>query len=168
MFKRLVAMGVQLDWIMFWEDMAYNHGSLLDPNLYIKHCMPFYFKVIDVLKQNNVKVIMLDCDGKIDELIPLWLDAGISVMHPMEVAAGMDVRKVRKTYGKKVSFLGGIDKRELAKGRKEIDAEVIPKIRELQGTGGGFVVECDHAVPPDISYDNYCYFREIIRKISEE
>ncbi len=96
-----------------------------------------------------------------------WLDLGINVMHPMEVASGMDVLAIRKQYGTRVSFLGGIDKRQLALDRAAIDAEVIPKVRGLLESGGGFVVEVDHGIPPDISFDNYCYFRDLVRSLCE-
>jgi uroporphyrinogen decarboxylase len=164
--KRIFEAGVELDWVMFWEDMAYNSGSLLSPEKYRKYCMPFYRTMIELLHKNGVRVLGMDSDGKIDELIPIWLEVGITVMHPMEVAAGMDVRETRRKYGNEVSFLGGIDKRALARGPEAIDAEVIPKMRELLDNGGGFVVECDHAVPPDVSFANYTYFRELVTKLS--
>ena len=59
-------------------------------------------------------------------------------------------------------MFGGVDKRPLAKGRKEIDAElrrVEPLIHE-----GGFVPMLDHSAPPDVSYENYCYFMEQLPK----
>ncbi len=165
--RRIFAAGVQLDAVMFWEDMAYKTGPLISPVLYRKYCFSFYTTMVKMCRENGVEVFMLDSDGNIDELIPIWLDAGISVMHPMEVAAGMDVRTVRKRYGKNVAFLGGIDKRALALGPKAIDDEVIPKIKELEKTGGGFIVECDHAVPPDVSLENYKYFRNLVKTLSE-
>lgn len=165
--QRIFASGVQLDWVMFWEDMAYKNGPLLTPQLYYKYCLPFYRTMTEILRQNGVKVVGLDSDGDVRELIPFWLDVGISVIHPMEVAARMDVCKIRRKYGTKVRFLGGIDKRELAKGHKAIDLEVIPKVRELLNRGGGFVAECDHGIPPDISFNNYCYFRDLVRKLSK-
>ncbi len=88
-------------------------------------------------------------------------------MHPMEAAAGMDVRRVRKEYGNRMAFLGGIDKRELAKDRKAIDMEVIPKVRDMMDSGGGIIVSCDHAVPPDIPLSNYLYFRDLVRQLQE-
>ncbi|MFH2069425.1 MAG: uroporphyrinogen decarboxylase family protein [Candidatus Omnitrophota bacterium] len=165
--KKIFDAGVQVDAVMFWEDMAYKTGSLISPEKYRKYCLRFYKVMVDLVRKNGVKVIMLDSDGNIEELIPIWLDAGINCMHPMEVAAGMDVRTVRGKYGKNVTFLGGIDKRALVRGPAAIDAEVIPKVRELLDAGGGFVVECDHAVPPDISLDNYLYFRKLVSKICE-
>jgi hypothetical protein len=26
---------------------------------------------------------------------------------------------------------------------------------------------CDHAIPPDVSFDNYRYYRELVREIGE-
>jgi uroporphyrinogen decarboxylase len=163
--RRIFAAGVKLDWVMFWEDMAYNHASLISPELYRRHCLPFYATLVDLVRGAGVPVVGLDSDGNVDELIPLWLDAGIPLMHPMEVASGMDVRATRRQYGPQVTFLGGIDKRALAHWRAAIDAEVIPKVQELRDHGGGFIVQCDHGVPPDISLDNFRYYRDLVADI---
>lgn len=165
---KIFASGVKLDWVMFWEDMCYNHGALLSPDMYNKYCLPFYRTIMELVRHNNIEVVMLDCDGKIDDLIPLWLDVGINVMHPMEVASGMDVRAIRRQYGKQVRFLGGIDKRAVANGPAAIDAEVIPKLRAIMESGGGMVAECDHAVPPDVSLADYKYFRDLVRRLFEK
>ncbi len=160
--------GVQLDWVMFWEDMCYNHGSLLSPDMYRQYCLPFYRTMMELVRRNNVKVIILDCDGQINDLIPLWLEAGINVMHPMEVASGMDVREIRRQYGSQVRFLGGIDKRAVARGPAAIEAEVIPKVSAIMESGGGMIAECDHGVPPDISLADFVYFHDLTRRLFEK
>ena len=165
--RRILATGLQLDWIMFWEDMAYKAGPLLSPEMYRRYCLSFYATMVDIARQHGVQVIGMDSDGDVRLLIPIWLDLGINVMHPMEVASGMDVRDIRRQYGTRVSFIGGIDKRALAKGRAAIDEEVIPKVRDLLDSGGGHIVEVDHAIPPDISYADYSYYRDTVRSLSE-
>jgi len=53
---------------------------------------------------------------------------------------------------------GGIDKRVLASGREAIDKHleyVLPAMRER----GGYIPTCDHGVPPEVSYDDYLYYR---------
>ena len=157
----ILAEGVQLDWVFFWEDMAYNHGPLLSPQLYQKYCMPYYRTMMEKVREAGIPAVLLDSDGKVDELIPLWLDVGITVMHPMEVASGMDVIQARKKYGRRIAFFGGIDKRALAGTREEIKAEVMPKL-EFCLNEGGFIPACDHGIPPDISFENYCYYRELV------
>lgn len=161
--RRVLAAGVELDWVMFWEDLAFKTGPLISPAQFTRYCLPYYAKVMDEVRRAGVPVAMVDSDGNIDAMIPLWLDAGITVMHPMEAASGMDVTRLRRQYGKRIGFFGGIDKRALAGTRQEIEAEVLPKLEECWAEGG-FIPACDHAVPPDVSFDNYRYFRELVRE----
>ena len=161
-FEAVLRAGVRPDWVMFWEDMAYKNGPLVSPELYEKHCTSFYDALMEAVRGAGIPVVMLDSDGDIGDLIPIWLDRGIFVMHPMEVAAGMDVRAVRKQYGRRVGFFGGIDKRALAGTREQLRADVVPKLEGLWGDGG-FIPACDHAIPPDVSFDNYRYYRDLVR-----
>ena len=141
------------DVFWFWEDMAYNHASLIDPRLYRKFALKHYSRVCNWLKSKGVEHIGLDSDGNIWELIPIWLDAGITQLWPFEVQSGMDVVKVREKFGRDLAILGGIDKRSLIKGgdtmRREVD-RVMPLVEE-----GGYAPELDHSVPPDVSWPNF-------------
>jgi hypothetical protein len=165
--ERIFASGVQLDCVTFWEDMGFNGGPLLSPRMYSELFMPFYGTLVDIAHRHGVPVIRLDSDGDINQLTPIWLDAGIQVMDPMEVASGMDVRILRRQYGTRCRFWGNIDKRALAAGRAAIDSEVIPKVRAMQEMGEGWVVCTDHGVPPDISLANFRYFRDLVRRLYE-
>jgi hypothetical protein len=167
LFDRVLNAGIKLDWVMFWEDMAYKTASLLSPKLYKRYCMPFYKKVMEKVHSAGIPVTLLDSDGNISELIPLWLDRGIYVMHPVEVSAGMDVIKLRRQYGKRIAFFGGIDKRALAGTREQIRKEVATKL-EYCLSEGGFIPACDHAIPPDVSFDNYRFYRDLVRQISDK
>lgn len=166
LLDRVLKAGVQLDWVMFWEDMAYNAGPLISPEMFKRYCIPFYEKVMEKVSAAGIPVAMVDSDGDVRQIIPLWLDVGVNIMHPMEVAAGMDVVEMRKKYGKKIGFFGGIDKRALAGTREQIKAEVVPKLESCFGKGG-FIPACDHGIPPDVSFDNYCYFRNLVRQVRE-
>ena len=134
----------------FWEDMAYNHGSLIDPALFRRFAFRHYRRVCDWLRSRGIEHIWLDSDGDIRELIPVWMDAGINGLWPFEVQAGMDVLKVRETYGRDLRMGGGIDKRAVALGgnamRREVD-RVVPLVED-----GGYLPELDHSAPPDISW----------------
>jgi uroporphyrinogen decarboxylase len=138
----------------FWEDMAYKGGPLVGPDLFRKFAFRHYQRVCDWLRGQGIEHIGLGSDGKIDSLIPVWLDAGITLLWPFEVQSGMDVLKVRRQYGKRLGIMGGLDKRVLAKGgpvmRAEVD-RVMPLIEE-----GGYIPELDHSVPPGVSWANFC------------
>jgi hypothetical protein len=109
-------------------------------------------------------VIYLDCDGNMDELIPLWLDAGINLFWPLEVAAGMDPLALRKQYGREIILAGGLDKRELMRDKESLRHEVMAKVPTLAATGPYFPSP-DHLVPIDMPFDNFCYYIELLREI---
>jgi len=157
---------VELDFAHFWEDMAYKSSSLISPRMFRHFMLPHYKRVTDYLRSHNIDIITVDSDGNINELIPLWLEGGVNGVLPLEVAAGMDAVALRKKYGKNLILIGNIDKRRLAKGKGEIEKEVNSKVPFLLSRGGCFPT-VDHAVPPDISYENYLYYLQSMRKTAQ-
>lgn len=151
-----------IDVFGFWEDMAYNAGPLISPGLVRKFMVPRYRKVIDFARSRGVHYFALDSDGDVSLLIQPWLDAGIDILYPWEVQAGMDVTAVRKRYGRNLRLWGGVDKRALAKDKAAIDAEIARHKWVIDN--GGFVPMLDHSAPPDIPYENYRYFMERLRE----
>jgi len=147
----------------FWEDMAYKTGPLLGPELARKFMLPRYRRVVDFLRGRGVEFIVLDSDGDITKLIPIWIDAGINILYPFEAQCGMDVNEIRREYGRDLRIWYGIDKRALIHGPETIDAElerVAPLVAE-----GGYIPGLDHSIPPDVSFANYCYYMEKLRTI---
>jgi uroporphyrinogen decarboxylase len=162
---RKVVFEVRFDFAVMWEDMAYKTASLISPRHVRRLMMPNYRKITDLLHQAGIDVIMLDSDGNVEELIPLWLEVGINYIYPMECAAGMDVVKLRRQYGRNIIIGGGMDKRILATGdRGAIDAMIDQK-RDLI-LEGGYVPGCDHAIPPDISWSAFQHYRQRLAEIA--
>ncbi len=157
---------VTVDAFAYWEDMAYNTAPLLSPEMARRYMLPRYKRVNEFLFGRGVKFIGLDSDGKIDSLIPVWMDAGINYLFPFEAQSGMDVVKVRKTYGKDLRILGGIDKRAVARGPEAIDIE-LARVRPLMSEGG-YIPHADHCFPPDVSFENYCYFMSRLETLCRE
>ena len=160
---RQVVFDVQFDFACMWEDMAYKTASLISPRHVEELMVPRYMRITDLLHEAGIDVIMLDSDGNVDELIPLWLACGINFIYPMEVAAGMDVLALREKHGRELIIGGGMDKRVLSGGKAGIRVMVEEK-RELIA-GGGYFPGVDHAIPPDISWENFLYYRQLLADI---
>jgi len=165
MVKKVFKAGVTLEWVWLWEDMAYNKASLVSPAFVKKYMVPRYKKVVEVLKENKVDALVLDCDGNTDELLPIWVDCGINAIYPVERAANNDPIQMRKQFGKNLIIFGGVDKRELAKGGSAIDGQ-LDMIKEMIKQSGYFP-NCDHHITPDTSYENIVYFMNGLRKLSK-
>lgn len=147
---------IAIDAFGFWEDMAYNHAPLISPAMVRRFMLPRYRRVAEFLRRRGVPYIGLDSDGRIDALIPVWLDAGLNFLYPFEVQSGMDVLQVRRKYGRELRIWGGVDKRALARGPAAIDAE-LARLRPLIDEGG-YIPHTDHSCPPDISFANFRYY----------
>lgn len=143
-----------LDYIGYHEDMAFKNGPLISPDLFREFMTPYYRRIQKL--GHTVDIHYMDSDGDIRQLIPLWLECGINVFAPLEVAAGMDVVALRKEYGKAVRMIGGFDKRILASTPDRVRKE-LERIRPVI-EGGGYIPGCDHGVPPDVPFENYRCF----------
>ncbi len=142
--------------IFFWEDMCYRSGPLISPAMFREFMVPRYQRITELARSRGCDTIFVDCDGDVSQLIPLWIEAGINGVYPMEVAAGMDVVQLQKQYGRDLLMTGGIDKRVLAQGREAIDDEL--KLKMPVADKGGFVPHLDHAIPHDIPYEGFAYY----------
>jgi len=161
---RVLETGGQFDGCSMWEDMCYNAGPLMSPKHFKRFLVPHYRRIADLLHKYDVDVIWLDCDGNIDKLMPLWLDAGINCMFPVEIGTwGADPIRYRQEYGKDLLMMGGVSKRLLARSKEEIGAEIrrlLPLVEE-----GGFIGFCDHRVPPDVPLENYMFYLDVVREV---
>ena len=156
---------IPIDCLNMSEDMAYKAHSMISPSLAREYLLPVYKKWVAAAKKHGVQLIDMDSDGYIAELIPIWIEAGINVCDPIEVAAHNDIAEYRGRFGKSMAYTGGVDKRAIAAGGKTMEAEVRrvvgPFLKE-----GGLVPGCDHGVPHDISLQNYIDYARLLAQLT--
>jgi hypothetical protein len=146
---------VHVDCVIIWEDMAFNHGSMISPKTFRRFMLPYYQEINDFFHKAGVDCILVDCDGNIVELCGLFMEGRADGVFPMEIAAGSDPRILRERYPNLV-LMGGVDKRTLADGPDAIDRE-LERLAPLVEKGG-YLLMSDHLVPPDVSLENYQYY----------
>lgn len=157
---------VEVDCAHFWEDMAYRTGPLISPAMFRDFMTPCYQKVTGFLKDRGVRIILVDSDGNLEELIPLFLEAGLTGVWPIEVQAGNDLLEIRRRYPQ-LQIQGGIDKLKIARGRQAIDEELESKVPVMLRRGG-YIPHLDHAAHPEISWPDFCYYRQRLKALIEE
>lgn len=157
--------GIAFDYVILNEDMAYKEKSMISPAMTEKFLVPVWSAWTQALKRSGCPVVAVDSDGYIEELIPSWISSGVNCCTPIEVAAGNDLVKLRRRFGREMAYWGGIDKRAIAKGGKTMEQEVYRVVPELFRTGG-YIPGCDHGVPPDISWQNFVEYSRLLAKLS--
>jgi uroporphyrinogen decarboxylase len=155
--------GVTFDMGHFWEDICYNHGPLVNPKTFRELAVPQIRRITDIGRKHGIELFSVDCDGKIDDLILPWRDGGLQTMFPLEIGDWADPVELRQRFGKELLMMGGIDKRTLARSRKDIDAMIehlTPLVEE-----GAYLPTPDHRVPPTVSLENYVYYLDRIKEV---
>ncbi|MCE5278771.1 MAG: hypothetical protein ABFD92_17935 [Planctomycetaceae bacterium] len=151
-FKHIVPDAIYIN-----EDMAYKAKAMISPAMTRAFCAPSWREWSAAARSAGVPLIDVDSDGFVGELIPIWIESGVNVCDPIEVAALNDINEYRDRYGKAMAFRMGVDKRAIAKGGRTIRDELArlePVVRS-----GGFIPGCDHAVPADVpwpAFVDYC------------
>jgi hypothetical protein len=164
MLEQLVS-EVDLDFVYVWEDMSFKNGPLISPAMFREFIVPYYRRITGFLRAHHVEIVFVDTDGDCSKLIPGFLEAGVTGLYPFEVQAGMDVVAIRKQYPK-LLVQGGLDKLKVAKGKDAIDAELDAKLPFMLSQGG-YIPYCDHLVHPDVSWENFRYYREQLNRYIE-
>ncbi len=153
LLERFLPYGV-VDILHINEDMAYKAHSMISPAMTRRYIQPVYEAWAALCKKHGSAILDIDSDGYVEELIPIWIDSGIHVCDPIEVAAHNDIVKYRAMFGRRMAYQGGVDKRAMAKGGQALVEEINRVLPPLLKTGG-FVPGCDHGIPHDVSLDNY-------------
>jgi hypothetical protein len=160
---RQAARATEIDCLLIWEDMCFKSGPLLSPKHFVEFITPVYTELIDFAKAHKVKAVVVDSDGDVRKLLPLFAGCGVDAVLPFEVQAGMDVVELAKQMQPKLGIIGGIDKRALALERSDIRKEV-DRVMPYMLEYGRYIPTLDHTVPPNVSLDNYACYVECVRR----
>jgi uroporphyrinogen-III decarboxylase len=154
---------IDFDYANGWEDIAFRNGPLIGPAMFRDFLLPGYKRIASLLRAHGVNVIFTDCDGDINAIVDLWMEAGFTCQFPLEVGAGTDPIALRERFGERVLLIGGVNKRALIAGRDPIDREM-ERLAPLVAQGG-FIPHVDHRCPPDVTFENYLYYLEAKKRI---
>ena len=152
-----------IDELFLAEDICYNHGSLISPDMMREFLFPYYEQLLTNMKRRQMdksrKVhFQLDTDGYSDAVIDLYRTLGLDHLSPFEAASGCDVVRTGRQYPE-LRISGGIDKRILAKTPSDID-RMLDRIFPVMQARGGYLPTCDHGVPEEVTLENYLHYRK--------
>jgi len=150
--------------IWFFDDMGSNLSPMFSPRTFGRIFYPCYRWMCDQYRAAGVKHILLHCDGNIESILDMLVDAGIQGYHPVEPKAGMDIVALRKRYGQRLAFLGGLDNAHVLTSAPlpELDQHLLRELRvATENTMGGLVIGA-HSIGPDVAVTRYDYVHQPI------
>lgn len=165
LYENITALGITFDGARLADDLGYRNAPLISPAMYRDLVLPHHKRMCDRFAQDGLKTI-LHSDGDVRPLIPHFLDAGFSALHPLEVKANLDVKDLKPRYGKRLVLFGNIDARALAGSFDDIENEISTKVGHGKANGG-YIFHTDHSVPNDVSFKNYQFALQMLKKYGQ-
>ena len=163
MHELMIQKGFKFDGVFLADDLGYRNGLLFSPERYKQMFFPADHMLCNYFRGQDMPVI-LHSDGCVKELIPYFIEAGFSCLQPLEVKAGMDVRELKREYGDRLSFMGGIDVRLMGAQDSNLIEEEIKSKFSVVKKGGGYIYHSDHSVPHDVSLKQYERVVKLVKK----
>ena len=152
------------DAVFFFEDMGFKGKPFMSPAMYKDIVWPAHKRTFDFVRSKGLPVIVHSC-GYVEPLLPGLIEAGMDCLQAMEVKAGMDLLKLKKKFGDRITLFGGMDIRTLETNDVNVvKAELDGKLPAAMA-GGGYLLHTDHSVSTRVSYETYKFFLEYARQL---
>ena len=154
--------GYHFDEISWPDDMGYKKAQFFSLDMYREFLKPLHKRAVEWAHGKGVKVRLHSC-GDIRPFVPELVEIGLDMLNPLEVKAGMDPLALKKTYGDRLAFDGGLNA-VLYESPEKMWAEmerVIPVMKE----NGGYVAASDHSVPESVSLEDFRHFVYLAKKL---
>ena len=94
--------------IAFTDDIAQKGRLMISPEQFRKHYLPLYKSLFNMIHKRGGRT-MIHTDGKIDKLIPCYIEMGLDLLQCLEPAAGVDLIALNEQFGDKIAWNGNID-----------------------------------------------------------
>ena len=154
---------------MSGEDMGTQRSPLISPRMYARLVEPRFRRYWKFIKEklaeagSSAKIMVHSC-GTVRAFLPSWIEMGLDILDPVQpLALGMEPESLKRDFGSRLTFHGGIDLQELLpKGTPEQVMEGVRQMIRTLGPGGGYIVSPAHNVQQDVPPENLVAIRDAI------
>jgi uroporphyrinogen decarboxylase len=145
-----------LDWLWTGDDVAGQLSMMLSPDMWRDLVAPHLKQILAKGKSHGLWVAYHSC-GAIGPIIPDLVDMGLDVLNPVQsTCPGMDPCELKRQFGDRLAFMGGVDTQELLPhgGEAEVRRETERLLQNMTDGGGGYILAASHTVPPETPVDS--------------
>ena len=151
-----------IDAIFFGDDWGHQGGLLMGPHLWREFIKPRIASLYQAAKARG-KYVFVHCCGAVQELFDELIECGLDVFNPFQPEV-MDVFEVKKRFGDRLTFYGGISTQQtLPFGSVSDVRDEVRRLLDEVGASGGYIAAPAHAIPPDAKPENIAAMIEVLR-----
>ena len=144
-----------IDMIFTGDDFGTQETTFMSDDSWRALLKENFKRFVVIGHEFGCKVVHHTC-GCVRSLIPDFIECDLDVLNPLQPeAAGMDFQAIKKEFGDRISFHGGISiQKTLPYGTPEdVRNEVKDRVEKL-APGGGYIFCTAHSIQTDTSLEN--------------
>jgi uroporphyrinogen decarboxylase len=148
--------GDLVDVVTVSDDIGHQDRLCMSPEIYRKIFKPRHAQMMDAIKSRTDAPVVWHSCGSVISILDDLIEIGIDGLNPIQTTAkNMEPERLKREYGDKLAFWGGIDTMHVLNNGSKDDVyeEVIYKIKAL-APGGGYILNPVHNIQPDVSVEN--------------
>ena len=146
------------------DDLGTQTGGLFSESDFKKLYLPRVKKFWEIYVNAGIPIMLHSC-GNIIDYLPYLIDAGLKILEPTQPC--MDLKYLKKEYGKDLIFFGGIDTQKLPFITEKETRDLTRKTIRILGKGGGYIIAPSQEIMNDIPIENVKAIVETIREERE-
>lgn len=151
-----------VDAILFGDDWGMQNRLLMGRKRWREFIQPRVGQMYARAKAGGKFVFQHSC-GKVDEIFPELIDAGLDVFNPLQPEV-IDVIDAKQRYGDRLCFYGGISvQRTLPHGTVTEVRDEVHRLIEIVGRDGGLFASPSHSIPGDARPENVAAMIEVLQ-----
>ncbi len=144
------------------DDFGGQQGLMFSKDMWLKYFKPRLARVWEIYKNAGLPVIHHSC-GNVTEIIGDMIDIGLDVLEPVQKV--MDYEKLKREFGKHITFWGGIGTQDLLPFGSPSEVRAMAgEVIETLGRGGGMIIAPDQEIMADVPQENINALVETIRE----
>ncbi len=145
----------KIDMIFSNGDIGTQRGMMLSPSLWREHIKPYTVEYITPFRKMGLMTMYHSC-GSIVPVIDDFIEMGLDILDPIQPGAvGMDPDSLRTSFGRRITFHGGVDEQHLLPhGSPEEVRKEVARTMSILGADGGYIVCPAHNIQADTPPEN--------------
>ena len=148
------------------DDYGGTEALMISPDHFRSMFKPALKRIVDSVKSFRPDLpVVFHSDGAISQIVSDLIEVGIDVLNPLEPLPATDWASIKKEYGDRLCFMGGVDLKQALTGSTEDVERDVQRCIDTFGQGGGYILTSANHMQADIPPKNIEHMFESARRL---
>lgn len=145
--------GKEIALVMINDDIGYNSGLMIKTKMFLE-IFPHRMRRLIAPAKAIGKHVLMHTDGKLDNILPILYDVGITANHPVEPESN-NLAEVKRKWAGRMTLIGNVHTPLLAFGTQEQVEEQVRQYCQTVAPGGGYILGSSTSIMDGVKPENF-------------